>query len=129
MLPTFSNKFDESFTFASISKDHTRHVRTCATISKSVVTCSNNIHRPLSSAQYRLLSGTSLMGSFMLLLILVTQISPPSEDIMFVTYICLNMVVVGLATLVSSVMVNLSLRTKPVPRLTRMVSYNSHKTS
>ena len=67
-------------------------------------------------------SGTSLLGSFMLLLILVTQISPPSEVIKFVTYICCNICMVAAAVMYSVGMVNLCNRNTPVPIRTRRVS-------
>ena len=65
------------------------------------------------------------MGSFMLLLILVTQVSPPCE-IRFVMYICANMVLLGLSTLFSCSVVNLSLRTTPMPSATRTVRLETH---
>ena len=54
------------------------------------------------------------MGSFMLLLILVTNVSPPCEEILFVKFICSNMVLLGLSTLFSCAMVNLAQRTQPM---------------
>ena len=57
----------------------------------------------------------SLMGSYMLLLILVTSISPASEVIKFVNYICYMMGMAFGLVIYSVAMVGVCNRTNPVP--------------